>query len=239
MLCRSFFVPRRFHVSEGNVTDKEFEFQVLLKELDHADKQISAFMDLQMKVLGVVFTILAASLGLLLSTAPDKALTPHNLAKLLVVISVVGSFGVIQSTINYGIALGYMHNKVHFIAPRLQRLIGLDQPPLQAVTAFQESPARVPVLLATLGLAAGILALNTGVLWSAWNLAAENSLTQMLVGGAALLIGFTALCQFMTWRAMKRIGIVADSDGTSKRAPEPRESADAATASTRPAESLE
>jgi hypothetical protein len=223
---------RRFLLSspqktEGNVTDKEFEFQVLLKELDHADKQISAFMDLQMKILGVVFTILAASLGLLLSTAPDKALTPHNLAKLLVVISAVGSFGVIQSTINYGIALGYMHNKLHFIAPRLQRLIGLAQPPLQAVTAFQESPARVPVLLATLGLAAGIFALNGGVLWSAWDLVAKNSLTQMLVMGAVLLIIFAAMCQFMTWRAMKRIGIVPESDGASLQTTAPRDSATA------------
>jgi hypothetical protein len=195
-------------------TDKEFEFQVLLKELDHADKQIGSYMDLQIKILAVVFAILSASLGFLITTDAGK-LTPHNVAKLLVVVSVVSSLAVIQSTIYYGIALGYIHCKVQSIAPRLQRLIGLSEPPLQALNAFRQSPTRGPVLLSTAIFFAGILALNAAALGFAWSLVAAGAQTKWLIGGAAVLIIASIACKVMTYGAMKQVGISGDTSPSS------------------------
>ena len=189
------------------MTSQEMELQVLLKELEHADKQISSFMELQMKILGVVFTLLAATLGLLFTNKVGIKLEPQNIAILLVIISVVGSFGVMQSIINYGISLGYMHNKQDFISPRLKDLIKLKELPLQAVTAFESSPAKAPVLFATATVAAGIAVLNAVVLWQAWGKAGDEFSTKIYISLAGLLLISTLVCQALIGKAMKKIGI--------------------------------
>ena len=72
------------------MVEKDMEFQVILKELDHADRQIASYLDLQMKILGFVFAFLGTSVGLTLVTEAGKALQPDSLAKLLAIISAVG-----------------------------------------------------------------------------------------------------------------------------------------------------
>ena len=189
----------------------EMEFQIIMKELDHADRQIQSYMDLQMKILGVAFTFLGGILGLLLSKATGVA-NPQDLAKLLIVASALGSFGVLQSSIVYGTVIGYIYGKVHLIAPRLVRLLNLKETPLLAVRAFRESPAMLPVILATGVLAVGISALNVGVLWSALRLATSWSLTQYLALGASALLAAVIVIQVQMALAMRAVGVASRQD---------------------------
>ena len=186
----------------------EFEFQILVKELEHADKQISSYMDLQMKILGVVFTLLAASLGILFSTKTGQTLTQENVSVVLGVISLLSSFGFLQTVINYGIALGYMYYKQCNIAPRLQRQIGLSDTPLQAITAFQQSPARLPVMIAMSVMSVCIFTLNAGILYYAWCNATGHILIKGFIIFAAVILLLTVLCQAFIGMAMKKIGII-------------------------------
>lgn len=199
---------------------RAMHFELLMKELEHADRQIGSYMDLQMKILALVFAFLGASLGLLLSTEKDRALTPQGTAKLLIIASAVASFGVLQSSINYGTALAYMHNKTHFIAPRIKVLLQLQEMPLPAIRAFRESPASPPVLLATLILAVGLAALNAGLLIIAWQKATRFSVTWWLIGGAALLLVSVIVVQIQMGRAMNSTGIAAEA-ATEASAPAP------------------
>ncbi len=189
----------------------EMEFQIIIKELDHADRQIESYMDLQTKILGVVFTFLGVILGLLLSKV-TKVENPQDLAKLLIVASALGSFGVLQSTIAYGSVIGYIYGKVHLIAPRLVKLLDLKETPLLAVRAFRESPAMRPVLLSTGVLAVGISALNAGVLWSALRVAASGSLTQYLAVGASTLLAAVLVIQVQMALAMRSVGVASRKD---------------------------
>lgn len=186
------------------------EFQLLLKEVEHADRQIGAYLDLQIKILGLVFTVVAACLGLLLASGPEPALAPDDLAKLLAILAAVGSLGVLQSSITYGIALGYMHGKVEFLAPRLQALLELPHRPLQAIRAFRESPARLPVLLATAVLAVGVVILEAALLGSAWKLATPGSLTRWIVRASFALLVAVVACQVLIGSAMKRVGVAKE-----------------------------
>jgi len=195
------------------MTEKEMELQVLLKELDHADNQISSYLDLQIKTLGLVFTVLAASLGLLLASNQADAISPHNLAKLLVIIASTASFGVLQSSVNYGIALGYMYGKSTSIAPRIQKLLALAERPLRALESFRESPSRIPVFLATAVLAVGIVVLEVGLLSYAWRLSAPESLTRWAVRAAFVLLVAVVVCQILIADAMRKIGLVEPTGG--------------------------
>lgn len=192
------------------MNEKEMEFQLLVKELEHADGQVSSYLDLQMKILGLVFTVLAAGVGLLLTSRPDEAMSANNLAKLLTIAAAVASFAVLQSSITYGIALGYMHAKVSNLAPRFQRLLSLSEPPLQAVLAFQSSPSRLPVFLATIVLAVGLVGLELALLGIAWRLTTPGSLTRWFVrAGFALLVAVVA-CQVLIGAAMRKVGLASE-----------------------------
>ncbi len=191
---------------------REMEFQVIMKELDHADTQIQSYMDLQMKILGVVFTFLGGILGLLLSTKVTDGTRHQDLAKLLIIASSLGSFGVLQSSIVYGTVIGYIYGKVHLIAPRLARLLDLKEAPLLAVRAFRESPAMLPVMLATGALALGISALNLGVIWSALRLATSGSLTQYLGLGALALFAVVIVVQVQMALAMRAVGVASNPE---------------------------
>jgi hypothetical protein len=195
------------------MTDSELHFQLLTKELDHADKQISAYMDQQMKILGFVFAFLGTSMGLFLTVRTGDGLSPQNLASLLVLASGVGSFGVLQSVINYGIALGYMYDKECYIATRFQKLLNLNERPLFAVRAFRESPAQIPVLLSTLVIAVGVDVLNAAILWAAFHTGALGTITCILGIGAVGLLGFVVFVQVRTGRAMRTIGIASAKVG--------------------------
>src|SRR6185295_6769344 len=103
--------------------EHEMEFQLLLGEVEHANQQIGGYMDLQVKILGSLFSALGVGLGLLF--AVGKTVSSVATAKVLVALSLVASFGVIQSSISYGIALGYMHYKTFILAPKLRELLKL------------------------------------------------------------------------------------------------------------------
>lgn len=187
----------------------ERELQVALKELDHADKQISSYMDLQLKIVGFVLAFFGTATGLLLSTEAGSRVHGLDLPKLLVIASAVGSFGILQSAINYGIALGYMYNKTRYLAPRLKLLLGVEKSPLDAVRAFHESPARSPVMIATLTIAIGVDLLNAALLWKAFPLSAPGPITRLMVEGATALLLVVIVVQVLVGAAMSRIGIAA------------------------------
>ena len=100
-----------------------------------------------------------------------------------------------------------MHNKAKYIAPRLQRLLGLAEPPLVAIKAFRESPANFPVLFATSVLGFGIAGLNSGILWFAWH-SFESVATMCLAAFATILLVCVVAAQLMTARAMKGVGVL-------------------------------
>ena len=188
--------------------DKSMEFQLILKELDHADRQIASYLDLQMKILGLVFAFLGTSIGLTLVTEAGKALTPGSLATLLTVISAVGSVGVLQSSINYGIALSYMNSKGTYISSRLQRLLNLQERPLTAIEAFRDGPARRPVMFATAVLGFGILALNAGILTFAWSSLSNDKGSLWFAVLATGLLSGSVVAQLLMRRAMKAVGVL-------------------------------
>lgn len=192
---------------------ENLEFDLLVKELEHADKQISAYMDLQMKILGFVFTVLAAATGLLLSTKVGERLDSRGLAQLLILVSAVGSFGVLQSSVNYGIALGYIYNKECYLAPRFQKLLMLPEKPLYAVRAFRASPARPPVMFSTLVVAIGIDVLNVALLRRVFMTRDLGGVTKGLAIAAAILVGLVAVTQVWIGLAMKKTGVASPSAG--------------------------
>ncbi len=188
------------------MTEPEMEFQLLVKELEHADRQIGSYLDLQMKILGFVFTFLVGCLGFLVA---GKAEGLENLPRLLVIASAVGSFGVLQSSINYGIALGYIYNKERWLSPRLQRLLKLTERPLYAVRAFQTSPARLPVFLSTFVVALGVDVLNAVLLFEALSSRGIGTTTRFLAIAATALLAVVVVVQALMGLAMARAGVVA------------------------------
>jgi hypothetical protein len=185
----------------------EVEIQVLLSEKDHADRQIAAYSELQLKLLTFLFAAASAALGFVLAKGKD-AIDPAQVPVVLVVVSVAGCVVMLQSVVTYGIALGYIHYKKAVLAPRLQSLAGMPAPPPLTVGSFATSPARYPVFFASAILGALHFVVTIALLAYAghlWTLSASR--TAVLMGSWALL-GATLVIEIRLAIAMKTVGTI-------------------------------
>ena len=118
------------------MTNAEAELQVLLSEKEHADKQISSYLELQLKLLAFLLGAGSAALGFVFAKG-EKILEPREIAIVILVTCVAGCVVMLQSVVTYGIALGYIHYKKSTLVPRLNVLFALQplSPSSPSVTA--------------------------------------------------------------------------------------------------------
>ncbi len=71
-----------------NVEDQQFE--ILIHEIEHADRQISSYMALQLKIVGIIFSALAISIGWIFSQ--KRGLCDSELSVILIIILFINTF---------------------------------------------------------------------------------------------------------------------------------------------------
>jgi hypothetical protein len=131
-----------------DVVEKELE--VLLSEKEQSDKQIGSYLELQLKVHTVIFTAAAVAAGWVFSQKRDSLLaSPEVSGAAALTLAFLGSFAVLQGTINYGIVLDYMRYKHVVVGRRMQDLLGLEQNPLVALPTISSSLANRTVIAAS------------------------------------------------------------------------------------------
>lgn len=138
---------------------KEKECQLLLAETEHVNKQISGYMGLQIKLLAFVFAAFGGGLGLLFATS-DKEISVDRPLKILVVLSLLGSFAILQTVITYGVVLTNIDYKTHVLGPKWQAILGLRYAPLDAAAWYGRSPVKKPTIIATIFLVFGAALAN-------------------------------------------------------------------------------
>jgi hypothetical protein len=185
--------------------EKEREFQLLLAETEHANKQIGSYMDLQIKLIGFLFSALGAFVAILFAAS----LSSSNMAKAFLTISLIASFGVFQTAITYGTALSYIGYKAKILAPRLKELLQLGYQPLEAVRAFTSAGVSRAVFFSTCFVMAGITFLNLCLLRYCWELAGDNEggIKFGIIVALIWVVG-TVVAQILMGRALQRIGVV-------------------------------
>lgn len=187
------------------MTKEEAEFQVLMSEKEHADKQISSYLELQLKLLAFLLGTGSAVLGFVFAKG-DKSLKPPEIAVIILVACFAGCVLMLQSVVTYGIALGYIHYKKATLAPRLRDLFLLGHEPALSVKSFGDSPARYPVFMAS-GALALVHALATSALltYASYLVSAKRVIVASFVACWVLLI-ITLAIEVALARAMREVG---------------------------------
>jgi hypothetical protein len=177
----------------------EIELQILLSEKEHANHQISSYVELQLKLVAFFFGAGSAALGFLL-TKGAEALTPEEKATVILVGCVAGCIVMLQSVITYGIVLGSIHYKKAIPGPRLGILANLPGSPLLAVKSFTSSPARIPVFFA-----AALLNLLHMVGTASLLVWVEDQAPNWALAGCWGLVVLTVIIELLMARAMKMV----------------------------------
>jgi hypothetical protein len=130
-------------------------FELLLTEKKLADEQIGKYVELNLKILGF-FGAAVAIMGWLYS---DKGIAysepprPVAVGVISLAITLIGCGVILQGVSTYGIALGYIQYKHKALNLAFVKVAGITrQYPFNATTEWWRGAARVPVLLATVGL---------------------------------------------------------------------------------------
>jgi hypothetical protein len=127
-------------------------YELLLTEKALADSQIVGYSDLSLKILGF-FGGTVAVLGWLYSDKGIGANHPVAAAAICIAVVLLGCGIILQGVSTYGIALGYIQYKHQTLNRAFARVAGITrQYPFNHVRAWWKGVARLPVLLATLGL---------------------------------------------------------------------------------------
>jgi hypothetical protein len=115
---------------------REKELTVLLSEKEYADRQTTSYLELLIRVHGVVFSAAVVGAGWIfaqqgggLSSGPIRCATALVLAFLI-------CFATFQGVANYGIVLGYIRYKSEVLGPRIQSLLKAETNPLGAFRAI-------------------------------------------------------------------------------------------------------
>lgn len=189
-------------------TEKEKEFELLLSEANYADKQIGSFMGVQTKLLGILFPAIGAVIAVVFATEKDHGLSEPNTVKALLTLSLIGSFGILQTSIIYGSTLTYMHHKNKVLGPRLEALLKLNYQPLSTLDSFVNTGVSGAVFFSTYLATLGITLLNFGLLCYCWSLAHCEWGLRFAVGvGFAGVISSVA-AQVRTRQAIKAVGLI-------------------------------
>jgi hypothetical protein len=193
--------------------EKAKEFELLLAEADHSDEQIGSYMGLQTKQLGILFPAIGAIIAAVFA-AKDGVLSDQNAAKALLTLSLIGSFGILQTSITYGSTLTYMHYKNEVLGPKLKALLNLHYKPLSIIDSFVKTGVNGAVFFATYFATLGITLLNFGLLCYCWHLAhCERGLQLAIGAGFAGVIGSIAAL-VRTRQAIKAVHLLSSKQSS-------------------------
>jgi hypothetical protein len=197
--------------------EKEKEFALLLAEAEYADKQIGNYQGIQTKQLGILFPAIGAVVAVVFAAEKEAGLSPTNTAMVLLTLSFIGSFGILQTAITYGSILPYVHYKNEVLGPKLKSLLNLSYKPYTVIDSFANTGGSGAVFFATYFATLGVTLLNFGLLCYCWRLAhCEQGLRFAIGLGFAGVIGsFVALLR--THKAIVRVGLKKSSDQPSMR----------------------
>ena len=187
------------------MTPEEVELQILLSEKEHADKQIGSYLELQLKLLAFLLGAGSAGLGFVFARG-DQLLKPAEIAIVILVACAAGCVVMLQSIVTYGIALGYIYYKKSILGPRLVTLFRLPASPLLAVRSFTESPARLPVFLASAFLTAVHAIATAALLVYAAGIAFMTKATYWMFVACWALLAVTIMCEVLLAGSMKKVG---------------------------------
>jgi hypothetical protein len=211
------------------VTPQDVEIQLLIAEKERADKQVDAFMDLQMKLLGTTVLALAAAGSWIFSQKGPDPISNTTVAVACLIGSFLLSAALLQTVVTYGISLGYTYYKNERIGPALARYCHSNTNPLLASESWRESPSRRPVILAagllfllcvSASFVLALIAINHAEGW-ALLIAADMAL---------LVAALVVLCLAWNMRAMRRIvlspsamksAVASETETTSAKSPVP------------------
>jgi hypothetical protein len=197
-------------------TTEEKEFDLLHSEVEYCNSQIGNYFELQIKIFGFVASAAAVCLGLVFANGGEgaKALSPPTTARVLVALSGVLSFAVLQGVITYSIALGYMGYKSVEVARRLKSLLALSELPLKSVSAVFSGSAGVPLATASSLATFGLLGVNLFVLTYAWSLSYGHPRIHLLVVAAGIGLAASCICVILVLRAARSLSAAVGTRST-------------------------
>lgn len=196
----------------------EKKFQLLMSEKEFADSQIGGFFDLQVKI----FTFLGAAvvlLGWIYSDKP-KPLDDGGLAILAIAFVVIGCSVMLQGITMYGTSLSYLEYKTTTLNTELQTLLALPKPPFNTLGRWRSSSTQPPVMLATMGLTAMHIVVNTALLYIAWRHAHSRFLLAAVMA-AAIYEVITMAAELLVMRALGKLMRAEDAAASATAMPQP------------------
>ena len=139
--------------------------QVLVKEKEYIDSQISANLEANIKILGAVATAVVAGLGWVFSK--DTSIQPHQVVAILLALVTLSSFGSLIGTIFNGFAFGYIAYKALYLGRLFRHLCNIGFNPLLTSGYFSATPGQKPIIVGTMGSGISQILLNWGLfLWA-------------------------------------------------------------------------
>lgn len=137
--------------SGASFNARQGEFDVLMSEKEHADKQIGSYLENLLKLHTVIFAAAAVGAGWAFSGSGDGFASGKVRAIAALALAFLASFATLQTVSNYGIVLGYIRYKNRILGRRLQLLLNLDQNPLAALRTIAMSRSNRLVVIASIG----------------------------------------------------------------------------------------
>jgi hypothetical protein len=180
-------------------------FELLLSEKEHADSAIVGYADLHVKLFGF-FGAGIVLLGWLYSEKGGSGHpSPTTAGMVCVALAVISCGIVVHGLSTYGLTLGYIQYKNEVLNPAFQELLALREPPLKAVTAWQNGAARTSITISSLFIfvqhkivAIALLVVATRSFpGDTWEIAA--------LATAWCVLAFCVIVEFISYRAIVRV----------------------------------
>jgi len=186
-------------------SSRELALRVLLAEKEYLDGRITAVLDLQTKINGIVLPSLTLVGGWLVAGPDHGAVNPSLRSIGLLAIVAVFCAVNLQTVINWLIGAGNIHQKIVILEGRLRSVLDLPDQPLITFNGWATGPIR-----SSLGLA-GLLLSLLQISLCVFALLVASASAQGSVGlrtaiiAAWLLLLATIVCQIIAARATARI----------------------------------
>lgn len=186
-------------------SSRELALRVLLAEKEYLDGRITAVLDLQTKINGIVLPSLTLVGGWVVAGPDHGAVNPSLRSIGLLVIVVVFCAVNLQTVINWLIGAGNIHQKIVILEGRLRSVLDLPDQPLITFNGWATGPIRSSLGLA--GLLLSLLQISLCVfalLVASANAQGSVGLRTAIIASWLLLLA-TIVCQIIAARATARI----------------------------------
>jgi hypothetical protein len=137
-------------------------FKLLLSEKEHCDRQFTAGVAANLKILGALFTAVVAGAGWLFSSDAGAGLDAARRGMALLALVALSSVGSLLGSVFNGFAFGFIAYKVH-LGERFAKHLGLNFNPLNAVVFVNGTAARRPIVFSTRLLSVCLAGLTLGL----------------------------------------------------------------------------